>query len=249
VGLPELNRTLNFGHRGASHEAPANTVAAFECAAEMGADGVELDVHLSKDRELVVIHDFSLEATTNGHGPVTDKTLPELKALDAGSWFSPAFAGQRIPILQEVFDTVGHRLLLNLELKARGHRDDGLADAVVRAIERNNLFDRIVVSSFSRLALRRVRQINPRIEIGYLYYLDPLLARRPWPHDLARPEALHPWYKMIDERYVRWAKGQGYRIHTWTVDEPAAMRRLADLGVEIIITNRPDTLRQVLLGG
>ncbi|MCL7453535.1 MAG: glycerophosphodiester phosphodiesterase, partial [Anaerolineae bacterium] len=125
------DRPLNFAHRGASHEAPANTLAAFELAAEMGADGIELDVHLSRDGELVVIHDFSLEGTTNGHGRVGDRTLPELKALDAGSWFDPRLAVQRIPTLQEVIDAVAARLLLNIELKSDSWQDHGLAAAAV----------------------------------------------------------------------------------------------------------------------
>ena len=240
------DRPLNFAHRGASKEAPANTLPAFLRAAELGADGIELDAHLSRDGELVVIHDFHVDGTTDGHGLVRDKTLAELRELDAGSWFDPAFAGTQIPTLQEVIDAVGRRLLLNIELKVRGSRDDGLPAAVVRAIEENNLVNRVVVSSFSRLAIRRVRQLSPRIPIGYLYYFDPLLGRRPWPHSLARPEALHPWYKMIDDGYVRWARERGYRIHTWTVDSPGDMRRLIELGVDIIITNWPDLLRAML---
>ena len=116
-------RPLNFAHRGASHEAPANTLAAFLLAVDLGAEGIELDVHLSKDGHVVVIHDFDVAATTDGQGLVCDKTLAELKDLDAGSWFDPVFAGQRIPTLQEVIDAVGGRLLLNIELKVRV--DDG----------------------------------------------------------------------------------------------------------------------------
>ena len=98
------DRPLNFAHRGASYEAPENTLAAFMLAAELGADGIELDVQLSKDGQVAVIHDFTLETTTNGHGPVGAKTLAELQELDAGSRFDPLFAGQQIPTLQEVID-------------------------------------------------------------------------------------------------------------------------------------------------
>ena len=238
--------TLCFAHRGASKEAPANTLPAFFRAREVGADGAELDVHLSKDGELVVIHDFQVDGTTDGRGLVRDKTLAELRELDAGGWFDPAFAGERIPTLQEVIDTVGRHLLLNIELKVRGQKDDGLAAAVVRAVEANSLVDRVVLSSFSRLAIRRVRQLNARIPIGYLYSFDPLLTHRPWPQSLVRPDAVHPWHKLIDERYVRWAREQGYRIHTWTVDSPGDMRRLIDMGVDIVITNYPDLLRAML---
>jgi glycerophosphoryl diester phosphodiesterase len=243
-----LDRPLNFAHRGASYEAPENTLAAFLLAAELGADGVEFDVQLSRDGEVVVIHDFSLEATTDGQGLVRDKTLAELKELDAGGRFDPPFAGQRIPALQEVLDAVGRRLLLNIELKTASLRDDGLAAKVVRAVEENGLLDRVVVSSFDPLAVRRVKQLNPWIPTGLLYDpSQPIFLRRAWLRLLVRPDALHPYYKMVDEAYMRWAKGKGYRVHTWTCDDPGEMWQLVRYGLDLIMTNRPDLLRQVLL--
>ena len=243
-----LDRPLNFAHRGASHEAPENTIPAFLLAIELGADGIELDVQLSRDGEVVVIHDFVLETTTDGHGPVRDRTLAELKALDAGSWFDPLFVGQRIPTFQEVVEAVGPRLLLNVELKTASLRDDGLAEAVVRTLEENQLLGRVVVSSFNPLALQRVRNLNPWIPIGFLYGPGlPLLLRRPWFRRLIHPEALHPHHSMVDEKYVRWAREKGYRLHAWIVDEPGKMWQLMRQGVDLIITNRPDVLREVLL--
>lgn len=245
-----LDRPLNLAHRGASHEAPANTLAAFLLAQELGADGVELDVQLTRDGELVVIHDLAVDATTDGHGPVREKTLAELKALDAGSWFDPDFAGQRIPTLQEVVDAVGRRLLINIELKTENRRDDGLALAVVRLVEENHLADRVVISSFNPLALWRVRRLNPWIPVGMLYCEGlPFFLTRPWLRHLVRPDAMHPEWKMVDADYVRWARKRGYRVHTWTVDDPGRMWQLVEAGVDIIITNRPDLLRQVLQAG
>jgi glycerophosphoryl diester phosphodiesterase len=241
------DRPLNFAHRGASHEAPENTLAAFLLALELGADGIELDVQLSRDGEIVVIHDFALETTTDGHGLVRDRTLAELKELDAGGKFDPAFAGQQIPTLQEVIEAVGRHLKLNIELKADGLHDDGLVAAVVRLIEETHLLDRVVVSSFNPMALRRVRQLNPWIPIGLLYSPDmAFYLRRAWMRHLIRPEALHPHHSMIDDRYMRWAQGQGYRVHTWTVDDPGTMWQLMRQKVDLIITNRPDLLSQVL---
>jgi glycerophosphoryl diester phosphodiesterase len=241
------DRPLNFAHRGASHQAPANTLAAFQLAAEMGADGLELDVHLSRDGELVVIHDFTLETTTDGQGRVSDWTLPELKQLDAGGWFDARFAGERIPTLQEVIDAVGQRLLLNIELKAAGWQDNGLAAAVVRSVEDNQLLDRVVLSSFNPLTLWRTRRHNPWIATGLLYSPDmPLVLRKAWPRHLIRPSALHPHYPMIDARFMRWAHERGYRVHTWTVDEPEDMWHMVRQGVDLIITNRPDLLGKVL---
>jgi glycerophosphoryl diester phosphodiesterase len=238
---------LNFAHRGASYEAPENTIAAFLLAAELGADGIELDVQLSKDGEVIVIHDLSLETTTDGQGPVRAKTMAELQELDAGSWFDPVFAGQQIPTLQQVVEAVGHRLLLNIELKTASLMDGDLAKAVVRIIEENHLLDRVIVSSFNPLALRKVKQLNPWIPLGLLYSPDmPLPLRRTWLRPLIRPEALHPYYEMLDPATVRRAKERGYRIHTWTVDDPGTMWQLMRLGVDLIITNRPDLLRQVL---
>lgn len=248
-----LTRPLNFAHRGASRKAPANTLAAFRLAAELGADGIELDVHLSKDGEAVVIHDFVVDATTDGHGAVREKTLAELKDLDAGSWFDPAFVGQRIPTLQEVIDAVGHRLLLNIELKTKSLRGEGLAVEVVRIIEDNNLSERVVVSSFNPLVVWQIKRLNPWIPLGLLFSPDqPLFLRQAWFRHLIRPQALHPDHTMVDGEYVRRAKEQGYRVHVWTVDGSDDMRQLMRHGVDLIITNQPDLLAQTLrigLGG
>ena len=242
-----LDRPLNFAHRGASYHAPENTLAAFVLAAEMGADGIELDVQLSKDGELVVIHDFVLETTTDGTGPVRERTLTELKALDAGSPFDPAHAGQRIPTLQEVIEAVGHRLLLNIELKTSSWRDDGLARAVVRSITDNDLLDRTVVSSFNPLALYRVNKLNRSISTGLLYAPDlPLPLRHPWTRHLLTLDAMHPHHSLVDARYVQWATERDYHVHTWTVDDPDRMVGLIRQGVDLIITNRPDLLGQIL---
>jgi glycerophosphoryl diester phosphodiesterase len=250
VGLDYLDRPFNFAHRGASSQAPANTLAAFLLAAELGADGIELDVHLSRDGELVVIHDFALETTTDGQGFVRDRTLAELKQLDAGRWFAPEFGGQRIPTLQEVIDAVSPGLLLNIELKTTSLRGDGLESAVVRTVEGNDLVDRVIISSFNPLALRRVKRLNPRIDIGLLYAPHlPFLLRHPWMRTLIRPNALHPHYTLVDGGYVRWVQAQGYRLHTWIVDDVEEMRQLVQWGVDSVITSQPGLLREVLLAG
>jgi len=244
------DRPLNFAHRGACLGAPENTLAAFLLASELGADGIELDVQLSRDGEIVVIHDLCLEATTDGAGPVRERTLAELKKLDAGSRFDPIHAGQRIPTLQEVIDAVGHRLLLNIELKTTSWRDDGLAGAVVQAIEDNHLLDRTIVSSFNPLALRRVKKLQPGMAIGLLYAPDLLLPlRHPWTRHLMRLDAVHPHHSQVNDKYVQWARERNYGVHTWTVDDPGRMRQLREQGVDIIITNRPDLMGQILQEG
>ena len=246
--LFDQGRTLNFAHRGASGHAPQNTLAAFLLAAEMGADGVELDVHLSRDGEAVIIHNATVDETTNGQGRVGAMTVAEVQALDAGGWFGDQFAGERIPTLQEVFAAIGHRLLVNVEIKVElGHHPAALEAEVVRLIEDMQMTERVIVSSFSPTSLRRVRRLNSSIALGFLYGKPepaflPLLLR--W---LLLPfDALHPHFGMVHAQYVDRARRWGKRVNVWTVNDADDMRRMRDLGVDAIITNYPDVLGGVL---
>ncbi|MGC8786901.1 MAG: glycerophosphodiester phosphodiesterase [Anaerolineae bacterium] len=249
TGFPYRNRPLNFGHRGAPMAAPENTLASFQKARAMGADGVELDVMLCADGEPVVIHDFSVEHTTNGHGRVRDLTLAQLKALDAGSWFDPQFAGERIPTLREVAAWAGEDMLLNIELKSTNIRGEGLEGKVIAIVREFGLEHRTVISSFNPFSLRRVKQLAPYLHTGLLYAGDlPIFLRRAWLRPLARPDALHPHYKMVTNDYLAWARSKGYRVNVWTPDQEADWQRLIAQKVDIIITNRPDALAMVLKG-
>ena len=238
------NKPLNIGHRGASAAAPQNTLAAFRKAVEFGADGVELDVHLSADSHVVVIHDFSLDKTTNGTGRVADKTLAELEALDAGSKFSPQFAGERIPTLAQVFEALGGKLLVNVELKSLGGGGSGaLAAAVLEIVRKYGMDKRVLFSSFDPFALRAIKRLAPEIPAGLLYAPDlPIYLRRAWLAPLLPHEARNPHFSMVTDATMKWYKSHGLRVNTWTVDDPAEMKRLIALGVDGIITNKPDVL-------
>jgi glycerophosphoryl diester phosphodiesterase len=231
---------LVLAHRGASFDAPENTLAAFVLAQRQGADGIELDTTLSRDGVPVVIHDLTLENTTDGYGPVRDLDVRALKALDAGSHFDVEFRGERIPTLDEALEAIGPDLTINIELKTTAWRSEGLEKAVLRIIRHHGVTAQVIVSSFNPFALRRFRALSPEIPIGYLHAPDqPIYLRYGWlmlglPH-----EARHPQHSMIDARYMAWARKHGYRVHTWTVDEPDRIRELRDLGVDAIITNRP----------
>lgn len=172
-------RILNVAHQGASAVAPPNTLAAFRKAAELGADGVELDVHLSADGAAVVIHDFTVDRTSDGRGRVADLPLAALKELDAGSWFDPRYASEPIPTLNEVFEAVGRELMINIELKLLPRGGRGLAAEVVSLVKRHGLANRVLISSFNLSALRRVRRLEPQLPLGLLYGPAPLswLAR------------------------------------------------------------------------
>lgn len=240
-------RMLVFAHRGARERAPENTLPAFRMAAELGADGIELDVQLSADGALVVFHDDTLERTTGAPGRVADRTLVDLRQLDAGAWFAPQFAGTRIPTLDEVFESLDPHMLVNVEIKASSlfAPYGELVESVIDCIARHNMARRVLISSFNPAALGAVRRRAPHLPIGYLYAPRlPLPLAKGW---LARPligphEARHPHFSMVDERYMRWARRAGYRVNVWTVNEPDDVRRMATLGVDMIMSDRPDAV-------
>lgn len=239
--------TLNWGHRGAPECAPENTLSSFRAAVELGASGVELDVMLSADGEVVVIHDYSLERTTDGTGPVKAYNLAGLKRLDAGCWFSADFSGERIPTLQEVIEELDPAVFLNIEIKSESPATDGLEKAVVQAIAENDLYDRVIVSSFNPISLIRVKAADKNIDVGLIYAPDlEIYLRKGWFIPFLRPEALHPRHDMVDEDYMAWARKKGFKVVVWTVNEVEEMERLLNLGVDGMITDRPGVLRQVL---
>lgn len=245
---------LILAHRGASAYAPENTLAAFLLARELGADGIELDVQLTRDKVPVIIHDDRVDRTTNVKGPVSDMTIAEIARLDAGSWKSEEYGGEPIPTLAQVFDALSDWLrptgrerpcLINVELKTERLRTDGLERQVLNVIARHGVQDRVLLSSFSPLSLYRAKQINPRLRRGLLYDSSlPILLRGPWLRLFAAARAMHPEHAMINERYMKWARGKKLQVNTWTVDDPAEARRLRDLGVDAVITNKPDVIKE-----
>lgn len=240
-------KTLIIAHRGASNWAPENTLAAFQRACALGADGIELDVTLTRDGVPVVIHDDTVDRTTNGKGAVAQMTLEEIRSLDAGSWCSAEFHGEKIPTLAEVLQAIGQCGFVDIELKGTKLKADGLEAAAIRAVESAGMQERIILSSFNPIRLWRAARLNPDIERGLLYTDSlPIYLRRAWFRPLARPAALHPIHRMVTPGYVRWAREMGYKINTWTVDDPTEMKRLIGLGVDAIITKRPDILRQII---
>ncbi len=211
-----------------------NTLASFQLACEQGADGVELDVHLSKDGHIVIVHDFTLDASTDGQGEVASHSLAELKRLDAGGWFSADFAGARIPTLDEVFDAFAGKLYFNVELKSRPADGRALETAVADCIRRHSMTEQTIVSSFDAQCLQRFRLISPQVMMAYLHgpHVSALM-------DEVSHEARHPWHDAIDEAYMRWARDAGYLVNAWTVNDAERACALRDLGVNGIITDSP----------
>jgi glycerophosphoryl diester phosphodiesterase len=237
--------TAIYGHRGAAADSPPNTLPAFELAVDQGADGTELDVHITKDGAVVVIHDFTVDSTTGGTGTVSEMTLAELKALDAGNWFAPEFAGVRIPTLDEVFEVVGQQLHINVEIKSMSIAGDGVEQAVARIVQQYGISDRVIVSSFNPLVLKRFREIMPQVRLGYLFSDEVPDEVIQMAKDLTY-EAEHPHYSLVDAEFVAAAHAAGRAVNVWTVNDADEARRLHDLGVDAIITDQPKAIRDAL---
>lgn len=246
ASLWTASRPLVIAHRGACRHAPENTLAAFRMAAELGADGIELDAKLTADGLVVVLHDSTLDRTTTGHGRVADHTLAEIKALEAGAHFSPEFAGEPVPTLEEVLQAVGDRLLINVELGNYATPRDRLPEAVVETVRGCGMQSRVLLSSFNPLALRRARAADPSIPIGLL-----LMPREPaWQrllfYLLSPKDFLHLNDGLITpERMAR--QGRARRpVIAWTVNDADRMKALLHMEVHGLITDLPDVACEVV---
>jgi glycerophosphoryl diester phosphodiesterase len=238
--------TTIWAHRGASAKAPENTLAAFRLAHEMSADGVELDVQLTSDGEVVVIHDETLDRTTTGRGPVAARTLREIRTFDASNG-RKRYQGEPIPTLREVLDLVGPTgMSVNIELKNSVEPYQGLEQAVLKIVAGAGMAERVIYSSFNHISATQLARSSQPSRVGLLF--SDVLAE-PWDYaqrlDMA---ALHPHWKYVQfvPETIERCHALGLAINVWTVDSPDMVRRLADLGADAVITNRPDEARTVL---
>lgn len=231
---------LILGHRGASAFAPENSLKAFDLALEQGAIGFEFDVQRTQDGRIVVIHDDDVSRTTNGTGRVSQMSLEQVQTLDAGE-------GERVPTLDEVFSRYGNKVLYNVEIKDFSWMDRGTEAAVGRLIAQYGVFEQCLISSFNPFSLRRSRLANSsQTKLGTLRYRSAWYDPQPLMYLLAPAEADHPYFGMVDEAYMVWARKRQQRVHVWTVDDPAEAQRLARLGVHGLITNRPGEIKEAL---
>lgn len=238
-------KSLIYAHRGASHYAPENTMTSYKEAAAMGADGIEIDVHKSKDGYLIVCHDEKVDRTTNGSGYIKDINMKELKSLDAGGWFSKEFVGEKIPLLEEVLDLVKmENLLLNIELKNGPIFYDNLEEEVVNAVKAYGLEENVIISSFNHYSLLAIKKIEPRIKTGILYIAGMV---SPWKYAKSiGADAIHPLFLTINKDVTEECLKNDIMINPFTVDRESDMILMRNMGVTSIITNCPDIGRKVV---
>jgi glycerophosphoryl diester phosphodiesterase len=237
------SRPLVLGHRGASAEAPENTLAAFRLALAQGADGVELDVWLCASGEVVVAHDEDLLRVAGSPLRIPETMLSDLRALDVGAWKGTRFRGERIPLLAEALEALPGAVV-NVELKGRGGRDLALAKAAADVIWRAGAGARVIVSSFDWRLVAAFRLASPDVATGLLVEAGTAWELRAWAGIQAlRPAAVHPERSLAtDARVSSWI-ARGLAVNVWTVDDPAEAARLAAAGAAALITNVPGRIR------
>lgn len=245
--MEEKKETKVWAHRGASGYAPENTLEAFRMAIEMGADGIELDVQFTKDRQLVVIHDEIIDRVSDGHGRVVDYTLEELKQFTFNKTH-PAYKDCKIPTLEEVLTLMKPTgMTVNIELKTGVNFYDGIEDSVLRLVDRLQMQEQVIYSSFNHYSVRKVKELCPDAHVGFLY-ADGTLHMAEYAKK-NQAEALHPSiHNMQYIDLVPDCKELGIALHVWTVNEKKDMQRMAELGVDAVITNYPDVAYEVVKG-
>lgn len=228
-----MKKIVVWAHRGASCKAPENTLAAFRLAQRFGADGVELDVRLTADGIPVVMHDDTLDRTTDFNGELKDFSLADLQSVDAGSWFAPRYAGEPIPTLDQVLRWAASDLRLNLEIKefAAGMAVVGLLERFPRC--------RALVSSFDHALLEALRRKATWLSVGFLS------AQRHWVESIddavaCGAESFHPRQDLVLPEHVRLCHARGLKVYPWVVDDRQRFKALLDMGVDGLFTNDPD---------
>jgi glycerophosphoryl diester phosphodiesterase len=260
---PEEQSMIVIGHRGASGYAPEHTFASYDRALELGVDYLEQDLQMTKDGVLVVLHDDTLDRTTAGacRGRVIDRTLAELRACEVGSWFNAAhpehardgYAGQPIPTLDEVLARYAERASFYIETK-NPEEAPGMEEALLELLHRHGLRDaavsewRVLIQSFSERSLRRIHALDPDLPLIQLVrarYATPASIRARLPEVREYAIGIGPSWRDVDARLVEAARRECLEVHPYTVNEPALMTRLAELGVTGMFTDVPDRLLEL----
>lgn len=237
-------KVLVIGHRGALGYAPENTMASFQKGLETGVDLIELDIHMTRDGELVVMHDANVERTTDGHGRIKDKTLAEVKKLDAGVHFDARFRGERVPTLEEVLAWAKGRIPLAIEIKGDPLPAPGIEAKMIDLVRAYGMLGDVMAISFHHPVVRRVKELEPAMATGVLYsacLADPVGAAR-----AALADSLRPYWMYWTADQVRAVHEAGLTASTWNADDEDLMEYLVGLGVDSIGSNYPDRLRAFL---
>lgn len=238
-------KPLVWAHRGASGYAPENTLAAFQKAVDLGADGVELDIQLTKDDQIVVIHDETIDRTSDGKGWVKDYTLEELRAFNYNRT-KPEYKHADIPTMREVFELLKPTgFFINIEIKTGVVFYEKIEEKILALTKEMGMEDRVCYSSFNHYTVTRIHELKPDAEVGFLYADGPIdMPSYGVKHGV---NALHPaLYNLQYDGFVKECKEKGLKLNVWTVNERPYMEMCCQYGVDAIITNYPDIAKEVV---
>lgn len=229
--------TMIFGHRGLSSMYPENTMAAFKGAYDDGMDGIELDVHMTKDGEIVVIHDFFMDRTTDGIGYIKDLKFKDIKKHSAGKWFNEKFSLEKVSSLQEIFEYFkDNNFKINVEIKAGYRFYENIEEKIINNIYKYYKKENIIISSFDHYSLLKCKEIDSTLETGALYEAA---LFNPWTYMKSiKVDYIHPQYLTLTDEVIEDSKKEGYKINTYTVDDVDAIKRLISKDINIIFTNK-----------
>jgi glycerophosphoryl diester phosphodiesterase len=243
-----------IAHRGANKHYPQNTVPAFKKAVELGADGIETDVHLTKDGEVVICHDYTIDGTSNGIGDINQMMLAELRQYDFGSYIGEQFTGIQIPTLTELLEVVRGLEIINIEIKPPRDHSMLVVEKTLALVEQFGLTEKLLISSFDCNVILAAKEMDSRIRTGMLYSIseaetphleelldDPIAFVKPY-----RADALHPFFMMMNEDYIAEAHAAGLKVNPWTVNPTETVKCLLDLGCDGVITDIPDIARAAM---
>jgi len=242
--FPHAKRPLLFGHRGYSELAPENTLLAFDLCVAHKIPGVELDIHLCKTGELVVIHDHKLQRLAGVDGEVEELSFVDLRRLDVGAHKDKKFTGERIPLLEELFEKHGKNLYYDIELKVHGYKDTGIARKTWEMIQAYQLEEFCLVSSFNPFAIRYFNRVSRKAIPTASIYCEskevPKILRHGWGRHIAQSTVLKPEQKQVTQKLLhKFSTKKGYPIVTWTINDKIEGEKLIKLGVDGLISNDP----------
>lgn len=236
--------TKIIAHRGANKLAPENTISAFKKAVEMKVDGLETDVHLTKDGEIVICHNYTIDSTSDGQGNINDMTFDELRKFDFGSYFSSEFAGEKIPTLDEFLEVSRNVEIINIEIKTPPEKND-IVKKTIERVKAFNLEEQVLFSSFSVDLMKESKEINPKIKTAALYDIrsnfvaevtaDPVAFCKKNSLDL-----LHPVVLFIDQNFIDRCHEGGIKVNYWTLNDKDSLDVVRQMGVDGIITDVPE---------
>ncbi|MFW6016656.1 MAG: glycerophosphodiester phosphodiesterase [bacterium] len=233
-----------ISHRGASGDTPENTLASFKRAIDQKTDGIELDVHLTKDEIPVVIHDETIDRTTDGSGYIKNFTYEELNKYDAGNYFDEKFKGEKIPALKQVLELSDNLKIINIELKNNKIYYDSLEEKVLKLIEEFDIKDKVIISSFNHYSINKLRSIDKNIELAILYKS---WLFEPWLYaERLKINNIHPHYLAVNKEIISKCNNNDIRVNVYGTNERENIKRIIENGADMIICDYPGEVRKQL---